>query len=116
MELWKNFDRLVVFDTETTGIEFGRDRIIEIGAVALENGALVLASTNVGVRISFVAGKRTLVIQIQLPPRYALKAGSSTRRKSDAASLAAETQKKRRTSNMAPFCGCFRFAYSFKHT
>ena len=36
MELWKNFDRLVVFDTETTGIEFGRDRIIEIGAVALE--------------------------------------------------------------------------------
>ncbi|MFR7894780.1 MAG: exonuclease domain-containing protein [Dysosmobacter sp.] len=35
MELWKNFDRLVVFDTETTGIEFGRDRIIEIGAVAL---------------------------------------------------------------------------------
>ena len=39
MELWKNFDRLVVFDTETTGIEFGRDRIIEIGAVAVENGA-----------------------------------------------------------------------------
>ena len=30
---------MVVFDTETTGIEFGRDRIIEIGAVALENGA-----------------------------------------------------------------------------
>ena len=38
MELWNEFDRLVVFDTETTGIEFGRDRIIEIGAVALENG------------------------------------------------------------------------------
>ena len=38
MELWNAFDRLVVFDTETTGIEFGRDRIIEIGAVALENG------------------------------------------------------------------------------
>ena len=37
--LWKQFDRIVVFDTETTGIEFGRDRIIEIGAVALENGA-----------------------------------------------------------------------------
>ena len=28
MELWNEFDRLVVFDTETTGIEFGRDRII----------------------------------------------------------------------------------------
>lgn len=39
MELWKEFDRIVIFDTETTGIEFGKDRIIEIGAVALENGA-----------------------------------------------------------------------------
>lgn len=36
--LWKQFDRIVVFDTETTGIEFGRDRIIELGAVSLENG------------------------------------------------------------------------------
>ena len=34
--LWKQFDRIVVFDTETTGIEFGRDRIIELGAVSLE--------------------------------------------------------------------------------
>lgn len=39
MRLWKQFDRLVVFDTETTGIDFGRDRIIEIGAVSLEAGA-----------------------------------------------------------------------------
>lgn len=36
--LWARFDRIVVFDTETTGIEFGRDRIIELGAVALEGG------------------------------------------------------------------------------
>ena len=36
--LWKQFDRLVVFDTETTGIEFGKDTIIELGAVSLENG------------------------------------------------------------------------------
>ena len=36
--LWQRFDRMVVFDTETTGIEFGKDRIIELGAVALENG------------------------------------------------------------------------------
>ena len=33
MELWKNFDRLVVFDTETTGIKFGRELIIDIGDV-----------------------------------------------------------------------------------
>jgi len=39
MELWSRFDRVVVFDTETTGLRFGTDRIIEIGAVALENGA-----------------------------------------------------------------------------
>ena len=38
-QLLEKYDRLVIFDTETTGIEFGRDRIIEIGAVALENGA-----------------------------------------------------------------------------
>lgn len=35
-EIWSNFDRLVIFDTETTGIDFKRDRIIEIGAVAVE--------------------------------------------------------------------------------
>lgn len=35
--LWRRFDRIVVFDTETTGIDFGTDRIIEIGAVALEH-------------------------------------------------------------------------------
>lgn len=39
MRLWEQFDRLVVFDTETTGIDFGKDRIIEIGAVSLEAGA-----------------------------------------------------------------------------
>ena len=38
-ELWRQFDRIVVFDTETTGIEFGKDRIIELGAVSLEAGA-----------------------------------------------------------------------------
>ena len=36
--LWRRFDRIIVFDTETTGIEFGRDRIIELGAVSLEEG------------------------------------------------------------------------------
>ena len=38
MRLWEQFDRMVVFDTETTGIDFGKDRIIEIGAVSLEMG------------------------------------------------------------------------------
>ena len=36
--LWQRFDRIIVFDTETTGIEFGKDRIIELGAVSLEQG------------------------------------------------------------------------------
>ena len=35
-ELWNRFDRIVVFDTETTGIDFDTDRIIALGAVALE--------------------------------------------------------------------------------
>jgi DNA polymerase-3 subunit epsilon len=37
-KLWQQFDRIIIFDTETTGIEFGKDRIIELGAVSLENG------------------------------------------------------------------------------
>ena len=36
--LWRDFDRIVVFDTETTGIEFGIDTIIELGAVSLDSG------------------------------------------------------------------------------
>ena len=37
-QLWEQFDRIVIFDTETTGIEFGTDRIIDLGAVSLERG------------------------------------------------------------------------------
>ena len=33
--LFAEFERIVVFDTETTGISFERDEIIEIGAVSL---------------------------------------------------------------------------------
>lgn len=36
--LWSRFDRIAVFDTETTGIEPGKDQIIELGAVVLEAG------------------------------------------------------------------------------
>ena len=34
MKLWEQFDRLVVFDTETTGFSPKKDKIIELGAVA----------------------------------------------------------------------------------
>ena len=40
-ELWKRFDRIVIFDTETTGIDFDTDRIVELGGVALEEGGEV---------------------------------------------------------------------------
>lgn len=48
--LWERFDRIVIFDTETTGIEFGKDRIIELGAVSLERGVEV-DSLNVLIRL-----------------------------------------------------------------
>lgn len=34
--LFQKYDRLVLFDTETTGLQFARDEIIEFAAVALE--------------------------------------------------------------------------------
>lgn len=36
--IYTYFDRVVVFDTETTGIAFDTDEIIELGAVSLEAG------------------------------------------------------------------------------
>ena len=42
--LLERFDRIIVFDTETTGIDFVQDEIIELGAVCLtaegETGAM----------------------------------------------------------------------------
>ena len=34
--LFEKYDRLVIFDTETTGLDFARDEIIEFAAVAVE--------------------------------------------------------------------------------
>ena len=34
--LFEQFDRIVIFDTETTGLDFAHDEIIELGAVSLE--------------------------------------------------------------------------------
>ena len=35
-KLFEKYDRLVIFDTETTGLQFSRDEIIEFSAVVLE--------------------------------------------------------------------------------
>ena len=39
--LFRKYDRLLVFDTETTGLNYSRDEIIEFSAVAVDlvNGA-----------------------------------------------------------------------------
>ena len=46
-ELFEKYDRLVLFDTETTGLVFNRDEIIEFAAVVVEqqNGQPVVAET-----------------------------------------------------------------------
>ena len=36
-KLFQTYDRLFFFDTETTGLEFSRDEIIEFAAVVVEN-------------------------------------------------------------------------------
>ena len=43
-ELFSKYDRLVLFDTETTGLRFSRDEIIEFAAVVVEqkNGQAVI--------------------------------------------------------------------------
>ena len=35
-ELFRRYDRLMLFDTETTGLDYCRDEIIEFAAVVLE--------------------------------------------------------------------------------
>ena len=42
--LFSKYDRLVLFDTETTGLLFARDEIIEFAAVVVEkqNGVIVV--------------------------------------------------------------------------
>ena len=35
--LFEKYDKLVLFDTETTGLMFARDEIIEFAAVVVEN-------------------------------------------------------------------------------
>ena len=37
-ELFEKYDRLVLFDTETTGLQYNRDEIIEFAAVVVEPG------------------------------------------------------------------------------
>ena len=37
--LFSQYDRLVIFDTETTGLNFSRDEIIEFAAVVVERRA-----------------------------------------------------------------------------
>jgi hypothetical protein len=38
--LFERYDRLVILDTETTGLNYSRDEIIEFSAVAVEKGPL----------------------------------------------------------------------------
>ena len=47
--LFSRYDRLVLFDTETTGLQFSRDEIIEFAAIVVENrGGSLLVSAAAG--------------------------------------------------------------------
>ena len=35
--LFARYDRLMLFDTETTGLQYNRDEIIEFAAIVVEN-------------------------------------------------------------------------------
>ena len=41
-QLLEKYDRLVIFDTETTGLQWSRDEIIEFAAVTVEAGETAL--------------------------------------------------------------------------
>ncbi|MEL6135417.1 MAG: 3'-5' exonuclease [Bacteroidota bacterium] len=43
-DLWHSL-RMVVFDTETTGLSVGSDRILSIGAVALQEGQIMIGDS-----------------------------------------------------------------------
>ncbi len=55
--------RLVVVDVETTGLDLNRDRLIAIGACAVENGQVVIAdSFEIVLRQDKVSGKDNILI------------------------------------------------------
>ncbi len=59
-ELYKGTEPLVIFDLETTGLNFNKDRIIEIGALRVENGVVtkrISTLVNPGISVPFYATK-----------------------------------------------------------
>ena len=40
-KLFEKYDRLVLFDTETTGLDFSRDEIIEFSAVVVDKTGVI---------------------------------------------------------------------------
>lgn len=58
-ELFQNFDNIVVLDTETTGIDFRRDEIIELAAMrVVKNGSNLHIAAETDVFIRLTAGRK----------------------------------------------------------
>lgn len=66
--------RLVVFDTETTGLDPSRDRIIEMGAIAIKNGEIYLEdSFELMISSSKKPGEKSISVHGLLPEEVRVK-------------------------------------------
>ena len=79
--LFQKYDRLLVFDTETTGLNYSRDEIIEFSAVAVEqvNGApKVVLEYDGGVSDETEQALKELFDRAELPVEKKTKKGMAT--------------------------------------
>ena len=81
--LTEKYDKFVIFDTETTGLDFRRDEIIEFSAVVLEtqNGEAVIRQ-EYDTLVSLTPGNRVPPNSLPASPRRTFSPGAFPRSRS----------------------------------